>query len=124
VRRIGEVEEEARETERERRGSLDKERRGSLGVTYRQRRISLSFLSSQQPCLSLQCNCIMYLMCCKRKLIWWGGMASVGCLAHFLSMEAFAESFPKGVVNFISGATLSPFPTHPPLANSHAHTHI
>ena len=54
----------------------------------------------------------MYIMCCKWMLIWWGGMASVGALAHMETMEAFAECFPKGVVNFISGPTLP-----------HAHTH-
>ena len=30
----------------------------------------------------------------------------MGCLAHMETMEAFAECFPKGVVNFISGPTL------------------
>jgi len=31
-------------------------------------------------------------------------LPNVGCLAHIPTMEVFAECFPKGVVNFISGA--------------------
>ncbi|EKX48684.1 hypothetical protein GUITHDRAFT_93522 [Guillardia theta CCMP2712] len=31
-------------------------------------------------------------------------LPNVGCLAHIPTMEAFAQCFPKGVVNFISGA--------------------
>jgi hypothetical protein len=46
-------------------------------------------------------------------VIWWDGSTSVGALAHMETMEAFAECFPKGVVNFISGPTLP-----------HAHTHV
>jgi hypothetical protein len=59
-------------------------------------------------------HCIMYIMCCKWMLIWWGGMASVGALAHMETMEAFAECFPKGVVKFISGANISLLSPPPP----------
>jgi hypothetical protein len=119
VRRIWEVEEGARETERERRGSLERERRGSLGVTYRQRRSSLSSssLSAQQPCLSPQCSAlhsVHNVLQLEADMVGWNGISWRSCT--FFEHGIVRRVLPQGrrQLHFRSN---SPSPTH-----AHGHT--